>query len=133
MLRTCTVADQPVPAKFANSPCLKRGRDLSSRGSFISSLKTEILIMRGGVAHQLTTQLVFQQFAVSIHHQFYEVVKLDLGPPAQNALGFARVALETIYFRRAKVSGIDFNTLFPVETSILKSGLQEFANAVSLA
>src|SRR6266481_527188 len=95
--------------------------------------RQEILIMRGGVAHQLTTQLVFQQFAIGIHHQFYEVVKLDLGAPAQNALGFARVALEIIYFRRAEISGIDFDILFPVETSKLKSGLQEFANAMSLA
>src|ERR1700691_61072 len=59
-------------------------------------------------------------------------MKLDLRLPTQDARGFARVALKTVNLPGAEVTRIDFDIFLPVELSIGKSILQEFANAMGL-
>src|SRR4051812_35404385 len=74
-----------------------------------------------------------REFEVFFYHKMTQFDKAALGLPAELFMSFASVSNEQVDFSRAKVLGVDFNKLLPINTDITKCNIKEFSNRVSLA
>ena len=75
----------------------------------------------------------FYEGKVGIGHDFDELFEGDARLPAEFFASFCGVAQEKIHFGGAKVAGVLFDVVLPVEANVGKGGFHKFAHGVGLA